>query len=146
MYNTNFRSGEHAYQWRFFQHISINEPAQEVLHAPNAAAVKETAARIPKNIHKDWHDIKLNAMHDVLHAKADSNKLFKTTSLKSAGYPIIEAVRGDICRSSDMSPTLSASTTPEYYSWANQFGPVLKIVREELMKEAIFPGSARPEV
>ena len=116
----------------------MDEPAQEVLHAPNAAAVKETATRIPKNIHKDWHDVKLNAMRDVLHATADSNELFKTTSLESAGYPIIEAVRGDICCSSGMSSTLAANTTPEYYLGANQFGSVLKQVREELMKEAIF--------
>ena len=51
----------------------MNELAEEVLHAPNAAAAKETAARIPNHMHKDWHDVKLNAMRDVLHVKADFN-------------------------------------------------------------------------
>ena len=63
--------------------------------------------------------IQANAMRDVLHAKADSNQLFKTSLLESAGYTIIEAVRGDIFWSSGLSPTIAASTKSEYFPGAN---------------------------
>ena len=116
----------------------MDELAEEVLHAPNAAAAKETVARIPKHMHKDRHGVKLNAMPDVLHAKADSNKLFMTTLLESVGYPIIESVRGDIFWSSGLSPNPAASTKPEYFPGVNHLGSVLTLVRDELMKEAIL--------
>ena len=138
MYNTSFRSSEHAYQWRFLKHIGLDELAQDVLQAPNAAAAKEIAARIPSSMHKDWHTVKTNAMRDVLHAKADSNQLFKTSLLESAGYTIIEAVRGDIFWSSGLSPTIAASTKSEYFPGANQLGSVMTLVRDELTKEAIL--------
>ena len=138
MYNTSFRSSEHAYQWRFLKHIGMDELAQDVLQAPSAAAAKEIAARIPNSMHKDWHTIRTNAMRDVLHAKADSNQLFKTTLLHSAGYTIIESVRGDIFWSSGLSPSIAASTKSEYFPGANQLGSVMTLVRDELMKEAIL--------
>ena len=77
-------------------------------------------------------------MRDVLHAKADSNQLFKTTLLDSAGYAIIESVRGDIFWSSGLSPSIAASTKSEYFPGANQLGTVMSLLREELMKEAIL--------
>ena len=138
MYNTSFRSSEHAYQWRFLKHIGMDELAQDVLQAPSAAAAKEIAARIPNSMHKDWHTIRTNAMRDVLHAKADSNHLFKTTLLDSAGYTIIESVRGNIFWSSGLSPSIAASTKSEYFPGANQLGSVMTLVRDQLMKEAIL--------
>ena len=138
MYNTSFRSSEHAYQWRFLKQIGMDELAQDVLQDPSAAAAKGIAARIPNSMHKDWHTIRTNAMRDVLHAKADSNQLFKTSLLVNAGYTIIESVRGDIFWSSGLIPSLGVSTKSEYFPGTNQLGSVMKLVRYELMKEAIL--------
>ena len=108
------------------------------MQALSAAAAKEIAARIPSSMHKDWHTIRTNAMRDVLHAKADTNQLFKATLLDSAGYTIIESVRGDIFWSSGLIPPIAASTKSEYFPGANQLGSVMTLARNELMKEAIL--------
>ena len=138
VYNHNFASSEHAYQWRFLTYINMPDLAQEVLCAPSAAEAKAVAQRVPPHLHQDWHSIKASVMRAILHAKADCCGQFKQTLLDSGDRRIVKAVRGDTYWSSGLVPMFAATTKPEYYPGSNQLGSILESVRMDLMKEAIL--------
>ena len=100
VFETEFPSSEHAYQWRFLMHVGKEELAREVLEAPSPTEAKNIASRVPRHLHRDWHSIKLCIMKKILHAKADFCSDFKEELLNTAGKRIVEAVRGDIFWSS----------------------------------------------
>ena len=138
VFNMEFMSSEHAYQWRFLTYLDMPDLALEVLNTSTAGEAKAVASRVPGHLHRDWHKIKSCVMKEILHAKADSCPKFKDTLLNSAGKRLIEAVRGDIFWSSGLSPLFAASTKPQYFPGSNQLGYVLESVRQDLMKEAVL--------
>jgi len=138
VYNQDFASSEHAYQWRFLTYINMPDLAQEVLCVPSAAEAKAVAQRVPPHLHRDWHSIKSSVMRAILHAKADCCAQFKQALLDSGDRRIVEAVRGDTYWSSGLTPIFAASTKPEYYPGSNQLGSILESVRIDLMKEALL--------
>ena len=138
VFNMEFMSSEHAYQWRFLTYLDMPDLAQEVLNTSTAGEAKAVASRVPGHLHRDWHKIKSCVMKEILHAKADSCPKFRDTLLNSAGKRLIEAVRGDIFWSSGLSPLFASSTKPQYFPGSNQLGYVLESVRHDLMKEAVL--------
>ena len=88
-----FRSAEHAYQRRFMKYIKMNEHALEVLDAESPAEAKEIVSHIPKYIHKDWHQIKLTVMREILIAKADYCPMFKSTLIDSSDNDLVECTQ-----------------------------------------------------
>ena len=137
VYDTMFYSVEQAYQWRFLKYIGMEEQAQQVLDTRSPAEAKEIASSIPRQLHKDWHSIKLCVMRDILHAKADYCVLFKKTLIDSVGKRLVESTQ-DLFWASGLSPNLSATTTPAYYPGSNELGRILEAVRAELVKEAML--------
>ena len=69
VFDQEFPSSEHAFQYRFLKHVGLDDLAEEVLVAPSAAAAKAIASRVPSHLHRDWHSIKLRVMKDILHAR-----------------------------------------------------------------------------
>ena len=62
VFETEFSSSEHAYQWRFLKHIGEDNMAQEVLESPSPAEAKAVASRVPSYLQPNWHSIKLCVM------------------------------------------------------------------------------------
>ena len=58
VYNQEFLSSEHVYQWRFLTYIGMLDLADEVLKASSAAEAKAIALRVPPHLKNDWHSIK----------------------------------------------------------------------------------------
>ena len=138
MYNTSFRSSEHAYQWRFLKRIGMDELAQDVLQALNAAAANETAARIPSSMHNDWHTVKTDAMRDVLHAKADFKQLLK----KNIGKRWLHNHRISAWRHFLVfwfEFIYSSYHKIGIFPGANQLGSVMTLVRDELTSKLLHP-------
>ena len=71
IFDNEFTSSEHAYQWRFLKYIGMDDLAQEVLESPSAVEAKEIASRAPRDIHNNWHAIKVCVMGKILYVKAD---------------------------------------------------------------------------
>ena len=137
VYDMVFHSVEQAYQWRFLKYIGMEEQAQLVLDTRSAAHAKEIASSIPRQLHKDWHAIKLCVMKDILHAKADYCAQFKKALIDSVGKRLVESTQ-DLFWASGLSPNLSATTTPTYYPGSNELGRILEAVRADLIKEAML--------
>ena len=104
MFETEFASSEHAYQWRFLKHIGEDALAQEVIEASWLADAKAVSTRVPRHLHKNWHSLMMCVMKDILHAKADYCAKFKDELLSSGRKNLVEAVMGDIFWSSGLPP------------------------------------------
>ena len=137
VFNVEFRSAEHAYQWRFMKYIKIDEHALEILDAESPAEAKEIASRIPRYLHKDWHQIKLTVMREILIAKADYCPMFKSTLIDSSGNDLVECTQCQFW-SSGLTPRLSATTKPTFYPGSNMLGTILESVRRDLIKHAVL--------
>ena len=135
VFNNNFLSAEHAYQWRSMTYIGMEEHAFEILNAPTPAEAKEIASRVPRYLHGDWHQIKLSVMKQILHAKADYCPLFRSTLIESTGKILVESTQ-DLFWASGLPPVFSDTTKPEYYPGRNHLGQVLNSVRKDLVREA----------
>ena len=135
VFDTEFKSSEQAYQWRFAQHTGITCIADKIMAARSAADAKDIAARIPRELQRDWHSVKRDAMREILHAKADCCPLFKRTLLESNGKRLVESTQ-DVYWASGLSPRDTASTHPSYYPGSNHLGRILEQVRSELLREA----------
>ena len=135
VFDTEFKSSEQAYQWRFAQHTGITCIVDEIMAARSAADAKDIAARIPRELQRDWHRVKRDVLKEILHAKADCCPLFKRTLLESDGKRLIESTQ-DVYWASGLSPRDTTSTRPPYYPGSNHLGRILEQVRSWLLREA----------
>ena len=138
VFDNEFTSSEHAYQWRYLKHIGMDELAPEVLDASSASEAKKIASRAPRDMHNDWHSIMACVMRHILRAKADYCEKFKSVLLGTAGNRLVEAVTGDDFWSSGLPPYLAASTKPQHFPGSNMLGAVLESIRQDLMKEVVL--------
>ena len=95
VFDQEFRSSEHAYQWRFLKYIGLDDLAENVLGAKPPADAKAIASRVPMEFHKDWHTIKVWVIKYILHAKADYCAQFKNALIQSGETPLVECT-GDL--------------------------------------------------
>ena len=137
VFGMEFPSVEHAFQWRFLKYVGMDEHAQEVLDTSSPAEAKEIASSIPRQLHKDWHAVKVCAMREILHAKADYCHLFRSTLIDSVGKRLVESTQ-DLFWASGLPPQFSSSTKSQYYPGRNELGHILESVRAELIKEAVL--------
>ena len=137
IYEQDFRSSEHAYQWRFLKYLELDDLANEVLAARSPADAKEIAWRVPLELHKGWHGMKCTVMKQILHAKADYCPLFKSTLMDSGNKNLVESTQ-DLFWASGLSPHDSSTTHPVFYPGSNQLGRVLESIRTELHRESVL--------
>ena len=137
VFEMDFPSAEHAYQWRFMKYIGYDELAQEILEARTPAEAKDVSSRVPNEMHKDWHCIKMCIMKEILHAKADYCQLFRSALKESMGKRLVECTQ-DMYWASGLPPRYTLSTKPEHYPGFNTLGRVLESVRSDLIKESLM--------
>ena len=133
IFEQNFRSSEHVYQWRFLKYLELDDLANEVLAACSPADAKEIAWRVPLELHKGWNGMKRTVMKQILHAKA----LFKSTLMDSGNKNLVESTQ-DLFWASGLSPQDSSTTHPAFYPGGNQLGRVLESIRTELHRESVL--------
>ena len=118
-------------------YIGNDQCAQEVLDAPTPSKAKEIASNVPRDLHHDWHQIKLTVMREILHAKADCCPLFKTELMESQGKHLVESTH-DQFWASGLPPSFTVTTKPDYYrGGGDQLGHILESVRNDLIKESV---------
>ena len=137
IFEQDFRSSEHAYQWRFLKYLELDDLANEVLAARSPADAKEIAWRVPLELHKGWHSMKRTVMKQILHAKADYCPLFKSTLMDSGNKNLVKSTQ-DLFWASGLSNHDSSTTHPAFYPGGNQLGRVLESIRTELHRESII--------
>ena len=144
IYGHEFSSSEHAYQFKFVSHIGRPDLAQEVLNAPNPETAKDIASRIPPHMHKNWHDIKVSVMEEILVAKLRDCPEFKQTLIDSADMRLVEAVKSDRFWSCGLNPKDAATTNPKYFPGKNHLGRLLEHLRAHIDRSAPADQSIPP--
>ena len=90
------------------------------------------ASRIPRYLHRDWHQIKFTVMMGVLIAKADYYPEVKSTLIDSTGKYLVECTQ-NIFWASGIPPRFTATTKSSYYHDSNMLGVVIESVRMYLL-------------
>ena len=96
VFDMDFLSSEHAYQWHFAKYVGMNELANEILMAPSPSDAKQIASRVPMHLHNNWHSIKIYIMKQILHAKVDCFPRFREELIQSEGKQPVEVLANSI--------------------------------------------------
>ena len=88
IWNMNFRSSEHAFQYRKCVSTGNKTTANDVLRAPTPLLAKRTGDKITTN--NTWEDTKQGAMYEILRAKSRQCPQFVQALKDSNERPLIE--------------------------------------------------------
>lgn len=118
VWNTTFKSTEHAYQFRKAVEMGQHGTADEIQHAANGWKAMNIAESIKTNDH--WGNIKQSVMYQLLQVKAEQCPVFRQDLMASHGQMLIE------------------DTTHEYWgrgrsaTGLNMLGRLLMVLRDKL--------------
>ena len=140
----DFKSSEHAYQWRLAKYFGRNL-AQDILEAPTPGRAKEITSQIQKHLYGSWHEHKLNVMKEILMSKAESCKEFRDALIESRDKKLVETVKSDRFWSCGLTPLKAQTTKPPYYPGENHLGRLLELVRDHLINQTKNDNSKHDE-
>jgi len=89
IWNRNFPTAEHAFQWKKFSDIKP-DIAEKILEAKSPHLVKEISIVNKDLVSKDWHNIKLGVMEEILKAKAKQHEDVREVLRKTGRKTIVE--------------------------------------------------------
>lgn len=138
LWDQNFKSSEHAYQWKKCHELLKPELAEEVFKAPHPKQAKELVRNtFTDDEMEQWAAMKLNVMREILVAKADTNMLFRSTLIHSGSKRLVEATGPhESFWGVGLNPFLAGTTKHLYYpANSNHLGILLEEVRANLLKE-----------
>lgn len=84
-----FPSSEHAYQVDRAEYLGKHDLAKDILFAPTAKLAKKAAGRLGHS--KDWDNVKLDRMSQIVSAKFRQNVHLRNELLKTSPAHMIEA-------------------------------------------------------
>ncbi len=131
VFGIEFRSSEHAYQWRKCMDCLRPDLARRILRAATPKLAKLIASEICQRELRKWHDINghIMVMRVVLAAKCLSNDDFGMALIDSEDKIIAESTR-DMLWGSGLSPYFTK--TSMRFPGANLLGVLLMELRQEL--------------
>ena len=128
VFEREFPSAEHAYQWRKCQIFEREDLALRVLCAKTPREARETVAELTDvNIWTD--DVKVLAMKCVLVAKFQTCQLFRARLLDCKNKIIAEAT-SDTFWGVGVAPNIAIFTNPEKFLGSNVLGNLLMSLRD----------------
>ena len=129
-----FKSAEHAYQWKKCKNSKRSDLAERVLNAPTPAKAKLITAELEVNEYADtWDSIKTTVMEYVLRAKWNSCGLFRHTLMSTEGMTVAEATQ-DSFWGVGVAPNLAQNTKPEKFLGLNHLGKILQNIRNHVQQ------------
>ena len=88
----DFKSSEHAYQWRLAKYFGRDDLAQAILEVPTPRRAKDITSQIQRHLHGSWHENKLHVMKEILMSKAESCQKFRDALIESRDKKLVETV------------------------------------------------------
>ena len=128
VFEREFPSAEHAYQWRKCQIFEREDLALRVLCAKTPREAKETVAELT-DVQIWTNDVKILAMKCVLVAKFQSCELFRTRLLDCKDKIIAEAT-SDTFWGVGVAPNIAIFTNPDKFLGCNVLGNLLMNLRD----------------
>ena len=88
IWNMNFKSSEHAFQYSKCVQMENKTAAAEVVNSNNALEAKRIGDKIPTT--SRWHDTKQGTMYEILKAKSRQCPQFSKALMNSGNRPLVE--------------------------------------------------------
>ena len=145
LFDLDFKSAEHCYQYCKLRYIGQDELAQEILLCDTPRQAKQIAMKIPGHLMIQWHEQKCNAMYQILCAKAKCCAKFKDALIRSDKKIIAEGTV-DTFWGIGMPGCYAKNTNPEYLCGHNRLGMILMDVRKNLLDELLASSQTPPPV
>ena len=145
LFDLDFKSAEHCYQYCKLRYIGQDELAQEILLCDTPRQAKQIAMKIPGHLMIQWHEQKCNAMYQILCAKAKCCAKFKDALIRSDKIIIAEGTV-DTFWGIGMPGYYAKNTNPEYLCGHNRLGMILMDVRKNLLDELLASSQTPPPV
>lgn len=120
-----WNTSEHLYQAsKFMDSDSKINIVEEIRNSRSAHDSKKIAEKYSNRIRKDWDDVKIGVMEEIIRLKHDQHKYIQRKLLESAGREIVEN-----------------SPIDSFWGWGpshdgqNELGKVWMRLREEILKK-----------
>ena len=145
LFDIDFKSSEHCYQFCKQLNIGQDELAQDVLLCDTPKQAKEIAMQIPNDMLVQWHEQKCDVMYRILVAKAKCCDRFKEALIDSRNKLIYEGSVDSIW-GVGMPGYYAKNTHPDFLWGSNVLGNILMKIRDEILAELAESTSAPPAV
>ena len=130
VFGKQFSSAEQAYQYSKAVHQGQLEIAKEILNCKDAYEAKAQARSLQYN--KDWQEVKVQKMKEVLNNKASQVPEF-TQKLLDTKDDIIVKSTTDRFWGSGLDKMDTIHTKRRFWPGHNHLGPLLKEIRQKLV-------------
>lgn len=129
----NFMSAEHAYQFEKALFFGDNTAAAEIFHAQRPQDAKRHGAKL--GLSRDWDQVKVARMTDIVQSKFSQNKRLGAELLKSSPALLIEATFDTFWGAG--LPLSSKELVNGNWQGRNNMGLILVNCRTELNRELV---------
>ena len=136
LFDLDFKSSEHCYQYCKLKYIGQEEHAHDVLHCDTPRQAKNIAAKIPDHMLIQWHEQKLEIMYRILVAKAHGCDKFRQALISSGNKILVEGSM-DAFWGIGMPGFHAKNTHPEYLCGNNHLGKILMDIRNSLQNDLV---------
>ena len=138
VFDHEWSSVEHPYQWAKMMSIGNNTLADEIVRSTSAKQAKSIANRVPFYELDDWNSKKITVMKDILFAKWTACAPFRRALLNTRGLHIIEGTI-DPYWGAGVSPDIAATMHSDHLKGRNVLGTLLVELREAMTAENPTP-------
>ena len=145
LFNLDFKSAEHCYQYCKLRYIGQEELAQEILLCATPRQAKQIAMKTSGHLLIHWHEQKCNVLYQILCAKAKCCAKLKDALIRS-DKKIIAECTVDTFWGLGMPGYYAKNTNPEYLCGHNRPGMILMDVRKTLLDELLASSQTPPPV
>ena len=141
VYESEFRSLEHAFFWRMASELGKPDLAERIRNCDHAGKVKKMSTEIAEDEERwRWEKANPDVMSYLLEAKAKQCDIFKNCLLENKDKVLAEATKSVIW-GTGLSPYVTTHTAPNYWPGKNWLGGMLTELTQKLLQQ-----NARTEV
>lgn len=145
VFGEDFKSVEHAYQWKKALDIGAKTMADKIKNAQHAGVAKQLSKDLPKEQVDQWAETKSEEiMTALIRHKSRQVPAFKAALLDT--NPVIAEATYDKVWGTGLSPEHTKCTKPEYWPGGNLLGAIMQEIRQEIQVDQVIeaPQSTEP--
>ena len=132
IYGKQFKSSEHAYQWKKAQELGYDRLAKKIYFAKHAGEAKRLAKDITPEKSEEWERQRVDVMRQILRKKAKDCPEFRTT-LELSGTKILAEATSDKFWATGLFKNDTFRTDPKFWPGRNTLGILLDALRSKIL-------------
>ena len=135
VYESEFKSVEHAYFWQMATEFGNSDLATEIQNSAHAGEVKKLSKLIAEDDKRfTWETDNIDVMKFLLQAKAKQCTQFRNCLIENKGKTLAEATPSKLW-ASGFSPFVTEHSSPQFWTGQNMLGVLLMELTETLLSK-----------